>query len=221
MNPTASGQPLPANLSNTTLAILAGGRGSRMGMPKAHLELRGEPILAWMLKHLRWPGPTMLLTAPAVADPPGAQLFDLRVTDPVDDLGPMRGIASALENTSTEVIAVVTVDMPGITRDVLEWLLKSLAARPQLHGLMCSRLIEQREMIEPFPAVFRSSAKEIVLARLQAGELSVQRLCRQPNFASLASPAEWPASTWMNLNHPGELAAFEAANQNSGARDET
>ena len=61
---------MPAHLTqidsydDTTLAILAGGEGSRMGMPKAHLTLAGVPILDYLLDHFGWPGRTMLITAP-------------------------------------------------------------------------------------------------------------------------------------------------------------
>src|SRR6478609_398221 len=43
-----------------TLAILAGGRGSRMGKPKSHLRLHGRPILEYLLQRLAWPGPKLL-----------------------------------------------------------------------------------------------------------------------------------------------------------------
>jgi molybdopterin-guanine dinucleotide biosynthesis protein A len=51
--------------SETTLALLAGGLGKRMGTPKALLQIDGRPILEWILAELTWPGPTMLVTAPA------------------------------------------------------------------------------------------------------------------------------------------------------------
>ena len=44
------------SLSDVTLAILAGGAGSRMGMPKGQLILNGRPILEYLLDHLDWPG---------------------------------------------------------------------------------------------------------------------------------------------------------------------
>ena len=54
---------MTSSLSNVTLAILAGGEGSRMGKPKGHLEIAGKPILAYLLDQIGWPGPTMLVTA--------------------------------------------------------------------------------------------------------------------------------------------------------------
>ena len=45
---------------------------------------------------MQWPGPTLLVTAPAVAHPPAADLFDREAVDPVDGLGPLRGVLTAL-----------------------------------------------------------------------------------------------------------------------------
>ena len=77
---------------HATLVILAGGLGSRMGMPKAHLQVAGQPILSWMLKRIGWHGPTMLALTPAVSTAPGMELFDQCVVDPIDGLGPARGL---------------------------------------------------------------------------------------------------------------------------------
>jgi hypothetical protein len=46
----------PTQLSQTTLAILAGGGGTRMGRAKGLLEIRGKPILEYLLERFDWPG---------------------------------------------------------------------------------------------------------------------------------------------------------------------
>src|SRR5256885_5263746 len=104
-----------------TLALLAGGKGSRMGGPKGSLEVRGEPILEYLLDRFAWRGETMLVTAPGIARPRGAERFDREVVDPVAGLGPLRGVLTALENATTEIVVVATVDMPGVGREQLLW----------------------------------------------------------------------------------------------------
>src|SRR5581483_11371389 len=85
-----------------TLAILAGGRGSRMGRPKALLEIRGKPILTYLLDRLAWNGPKWLITAPGMQQPPGAQAFDRELVDPEEGAGPLRGVLTALEHLQTQ-----------------------------------------------------------------------------------------------------------------------
>jgi molybdopterin-guanine dinucleotide biosynthesis protein A len=198
------------DLSNVTLAILAGGRGDRMGLPKAWLELEQRPILDWLLTRMQWLGPTMLVTAPSAMHPPGCQLFDREVVDPSDGLGPLRGILTALTHLLTPTVAIVTVDMPGVAPAVLVWLVESLAVRPQCRGVMCRVSRGAPERIEPFPSVFRADAAGFIAKRVDSGRLSVQGLCSDQDFCALDAPAEWSTNTWANLNTPADVAAFEA-----------
>ncbi len=199
----------PIDLSRTTLAVLAGGIGKRMGLPKAWLRLERRPILDRLLKRLEWPGPTMLVSAPSVAHPPGHELFDREVFDPLDGFGPLRGLLTALENLSTPMVAVATVDMPGVATSSLAWLLESLADRPQYSGVMCRVGTSEGERVEPFPSAFRANATEAIARRLEAGRRSVQDLCSDKAFSALQVPADWPAEAWINLNTRADVTAFE------------
>ena len=80
---------------NTTLVVLAGGEGKRMGFAKSHLVLDGTPVLLRLLDQLAWPGPTLLVTARGREHPPGWKRFDRELTDCVDGEGPLRAIQTA------------------------------------------------------------------------------------------------------------------------------
>src|SRR6266550_4675032 len=105
---------MPFATADVTLAVIAGGLGTRMGVAKARLRVRGESILAWQLTQLGWKGPTMLVTAPATQNPPDADLFDRECVDAEENAGPLRGILTALENCDTLLVATVAVDMPRV-----------------------------------------------------------------------------------------------------------
>jgi molybdopterin-guanine dinucleotide biosynthesis protein A len=199
----------PIDGSSATLVILAGGQGGRMGIPKAWIQLARKPILEWLLDRMQWTGPTMLVSAPAVAHPPGSGLFDCEVVDPVDGLGPLRGLLTALEHLSTPLMGAITVDMPGVSPVVLAWLIEALARRPDHDGVMCHVNAAVAGHVEPFPSAFRSEAARSIAQSLDAGRRSVQDLHLHSGFLVLEAPPEWPASTWTNLNTPSELAAFE------------
>lgn len=192
-------------ISNVTLAVLAGGAGSRMGMPKGQLRIGDHPILEYLLDQLKWPGPTMLVTAPGREHPPGWERFDREVSDPVDGLGPLRGVLTALENTATPRIVVVTVDMPEIDREQIEHLLGS--TDPAELGAMYERKAPDR-VIEPFPLLVHSETQAIVRHRIDAGLLSVARLRDEPGFTTVPAPTEWDDRIWTNLNHPADLERF-------------
>jgi molybdopterin-guanine dinucleotide biosynthesis protein A len=191
-----------------TLALLAGGQGTRMGQPKADLKLGGQPILSWLLARFHWPGPTLLVTAPGRQHPPGCEEFDAEAIDPVADLGPLRGVLTALETVTTDLTLVTTVDMPGIDREQLDWLLAQMNARPGIAGLMTQRPIEGRQQIEPFPAIFRSAAAPLVRNHLEKGRRSVHRLTTEPAILAIEAQAEWDDRVWTNLNFPGDVDTF-------------
>src|ERR1700721_4778762 len=89
-------------MAAVTLAVLAGGEGRRMGLPKQNLEINGRPILEFLLNQFAWPGPTLLVTAPSRRHPPGAHLFYAEAVDAIENQGPLRGVLTALENASTD-----------------------------------------------------------------------------------------------------------------------
>lgn len=195
-------------LANVTLAVLAGGQGSRMGRPKGLLSVGGQPILGYLLDHLAWPGPTVLVTAPGRQHPPGWERFDSEAVDPVADEGPLRGLLTALQACATERLAVTTVDMPGLTRPQFEWLAGQLG---QSLGVMCDRLDGSERQVEPFPLVLRQSAIETVERRLATRRRSVHGLADEPGIMVRLAPADWPRRVWVNLNTPSDLAAFSAS----------
>jgi molybdopterin-guanine dinucleotide biosynthesis protein A len=143
-------------------------------------------------------------------------LFDSHAIDPVDGLGPLRGVLTALENARTSTVCVITIDMPGVTRESLRWLARGLNAAPMLQGVMCRVSSEGQEMSEPFPSALRTTASKLLDQRLQLGYRSMRSLCYGTSFASLVPPSDWPEETWLNLNHTEELAAFNAALKKSG-----
>src|SRR4051812_33054535 len=138
------------NEAEVTLAILAGGRGERMGKPKSLLRIGNQPILTYLLERFAWRGPTMLVTSPGREKPPGADGFDVEVVDPVEGMGPVRGVLTALENLTTEIVIVASVDMPLVGKEHLLWLMEQMQKRAKACGLMI-----EREAIEPFPSIFR------------------------------------------------------------------
>jgi molybdopterin-guanine dinucleotide biosynthesis protein A len=201
---------LPTDPATVTLAILAGGAGSRMGRAKGELRVGDRPILAHLLERLEWPGPTLLVTAPGRERPPACERFDREVSDPVAGEGPLRGVMTALDAAATDAVVLATVDMPGVTRDVLIHLLAAL--RPGMLGAMCERTTGDGPQIEPFPSAFRRAAAEVVRGQLGRRRRSVWSLSSDARFAVVPAPPSWPAAVWTNLNRPEDVAAFARAN---------
>ncbi len=200
-----------ASLADVTLAVIAGGMGTRMGKPKAWLQVGGQSILGWMLDRLQWPGPTLLVTAPSVPTPPDKKLFALHVKDSIDGQGPMRGVLTALQSSRTPLVATIAVDMPLVAKAQLEWLANQLLSSPASLAVMSEITDDGQQQIEPFPAAYRIEAATFLSSQLDSGQRSMQKLCRDPRFAALPAPADWPTEVWTNLNNPAEFEKFETA----------
>jgi len=192
--------------TTTTLAILAGGEGSRMGLPKGGLRVGDAPILAYLLDRWRWEGPTLLVTAPGREHPPAWERFTREVTDPVTNEGPLRGVITALRATDSDVLIVTTCDMPRVEARQLVWLEQAVLERPNA-GLI---MIERDEQLEPVPFAIRTDALPRLEEHFSAGGRSLHSLARFPSAVLIAAPADWPAEVWTNLNTPDDLAAFTA-----------
>jgi molybdopterin-guanine dinucleotide biosynthesis protein A len=196
--------------ASITLAVIAGGAGSRMGAPKAWLTIGGKPILAYLLDRWGWSGPTLLVTSPARKHPPAWERFDCEVLDSVPDEGPLRGLLTALEAATTEIVIAVTCDMPRIEREQMLWLGERLIEQPRAQGLMLAHAGAATNAIEPFPCALRKTATDILRQRLEGSDRSVYSLARSDDFSLSMIPADWPAVTWTNLNLPDDLDRFLA-----------
>jgi molybdopterin-guanine dinucleotide biosynthesis protein A len=198
--------------AHTTLAVLAGGEGRRMGGPKGDLAIDGRAILERLLDRLSWPGPTLLVTAPGREHPPGWQRFSNEVSDPVAGEGPLRGLLTALEHASTNELVVLAVDMPNVTPAPLAWLAARLRENPAAAAVMVQRPERASSQIEPLPAAFRAVAAEgIVRARLRDRKLALHGLTEEHQVLVVPAPSDWPADFWANLNTPSDFAAYQVA----------
>lgn len=194
----------PPDLSRITLAMLAGGAGTRMGRAKSLLSVDGRAILQYLHERVGWPGPTMLITSPGRERPPGADRFDIEVRDEVENQGPLRGVYTALTHATTSVVIVTGVDMVAIERDDLAWFTAELAARPGAAGVMGSR----NGSIEPLPCALRPAlALGVVSDHLAAGRRSLHGLAKSGEI-KLAAADALPERVWLNLNTPADWERF-------------
>ena len=202
--------PNGPDLSNVTLAVLAGGEGSRMGRPKAELQVAGFPILGHLLRRFDWPGPTLLVTAPGRERPPGYEMFAREAVDPSFGQGPLRGILTAIENALTPSLVAVAVDMPLVERDQVMWLASELRRRPEALAVMTFQRNGDAAQLQPFPSAFRAEAATPVRRLLESNRRSLHAMLDCPGVVAVDAPAEWDARTWTNLNSPGDLDAVDA-----------
>jgi molybdopterin-guanine dinucleotide biosynthesis protein A len=191
---------------DVTLAILAGGEGSRMGYPKGELRLGGRPILPVLLERFAWEGPTLLVTAPGREHPTGWERFTREVSDPVGGQGPLRGVLTALQNSGTGVTVVAAVDMPRVGPEQLRWVARVLRERSGAEGLM----LRHEGQVQPLPAAFRTTAAALVRRALESNRCSLHGLMSYPSVVATDAPRKWGQEIWTNLNSPDDLTGLDS-----------
>jgi molybdenum cofactor guanylyltransferase len=193
-----------------TGVLLAGGSSSRMGTDKAGLVLPGEPAGAPLARRVA----NLLRQACGevlVASGDGRRLDWLglpQVADEMPGAGPLAGIVAGLAGASTDLVAVVAVDMPFASPAVLRLLAK------QWHGQ--DAVVPRSEAgLEPLHAIYVRSAEPLLRKALESGERSVRRALGRMDVL-VVQPDEWRAAdpsgrfAW-NVNTPEDLASLPPA----------
>ena len=202
----------------TAAIVLAGGRSTRMGEPKALLEWHGSTLVrrAVGLVARVVDGPVVVVRAAGQALPalpPGTEL----VEDAREARGPLEGIAAGLSaiGDRAEIVFVTGVDAPLLHPALVAHVIASLGpqddvALPEAHGFA-----------HPLAAAYRAATVAPLIDELLAedslGTRPLMRRCRVRRLdegALLADRAiaglDPELRSLENLNDPAEYAAAHA-----------
>jgi len=101
--------------------ILAGGKSSRMGTDKGLQLLCGKPLIGYAIEALSGICSNILISSSSDA----YHSFGYQVVaDEFPGIGPMGGIYSALRQSKTEKNLVLSCDLPFVTTELLDFILK-------------------------------------------------------------------------------------------------
>ncbi|MGH3670496.1 MAG: molybdenum cofactor guanylyltransferase, partial [Pseudonocardiaceae bacterium] len=148
--------------------VLAGGRSSRMGTPKAALEWHGSTLLRRTLGVLARSieGPLVVVRAPG-QPLPGMPPHVAVVEDPEEGLGPLQGIAAGLAALAGRADAafICSTDLPFLHPAFVRRVLTALT------GEVDVVLPIARGYPQPLAAVYRVTLDPLVAALVAAADL--------------------------------------------------
>lgn len=184
--PSPSLQPSPG--FPCTAAILAGGRGRRLGgVDKCAILIGGRSMLDRQIALVRQLTPSLFVVARDTSAHAGSGVPV--IADETPGAGPLGGIATALAHSDQPYTLVVACDMPFLTLPFLQRLVE------RADGVDMA-LAQTEDGYQPLCAVYARDILPKVRARLQAGRLDVVGLVRELRTAVIG---------------PEELAAFDPA----------
>jgi molybdopterin-guanine dinucleotide biosynthesis protein A len=150
------------HVSDTAAVVLAGGKSSRMGQPKALLPFGDAPLVVHIVEKLR-----SLFDEIVVVAAPGQELPPLAAMlarDEVANLGPVAGIVHGLRAVRAELAFVTSCDAAFLDMRLVEHLLRQAAhhdvAVPYLQG-----------RYQPLHAVYRRTVLPLLETQLARNEL--------------------------------------------------
>lgn len=189
----------PGTRPMATAIIMAGGRSSRMGTDKSLLPVDGQPIIGSICERLAKRFDQILISA---NEPEKLAFLGLEVIpDRIPGQGPLMGIASAMEASSSELNFVVACDIPRMHIALVEEML----AEADRSGADVVVPMTGSEKYEPLFAVYRKSALEAINKVLSSGGRRISdifALCRV-KYIRLSD-----ADRLRNLNTPAEYEEF-------------
>ncbi|UBU09207.1 molybdenum cofactor guanylyltransferase [Nonomuraea gerenzanensis] len=194
--------------------VLAGGRSTRMGRPKAWLEWHGSTLLyrATAVLARTVDGPVVVVAAPGQELPPLPQGVSV-AEDPVEGLGPMQGLAVGLAAVAdrAETAFVCSTDMPFLHPAFVRRVLRALTPGTDV------ALPVARGFRQPLAAGYRTALAGLVAGLLAEGDLrpgmlfkhcEVGRLSDEELLADRELARHDPElESVVNVNSPDDYAA--------------
>jgi molybdopterin-guanine dinucleotide biosynthesis protein A len=150
------------HVTGETAIVLAGGRSSRMGTPKALLLFDNTPLIVHIVSTVR-----SLFTDIVVVAAPGQDLPSMPVTlvrDEVAYQGPVGGIYYGLEAARGDVAFVTACDSAFLNPRLISHLVAQMSEHDAVVPYWQGRF-------QPLHAVYRRSVLPLLQAQLARGEL--------------------------------------------------
>lgn len=184
---------------NITGIILAGGKSTRMGTDKGFLLLNEKPFTQYSIEALQPLVSEILI----ISDNPDYDIFGFkRISDITKNAGPVAGICSGLEASSTEYNLILSCDIPLITSDILIKLMEVIDDTSEVIQ------IESNGKSMPLIALYKKQCKEIFGKLLKADERRLRVAVNACQSKNIALGLENDIFT-MNVNTQTELKAIE------------
>lgn len=187
--------------------LLSGGKSSRMGMPKALLEIEGKTLLETVAEAGReFEEKILSVNDPLIPTPEGF----VRCADVYPHCGPMAGIHAALSMTHCDALVTAPCDAPYYSSELARYLLSQF--EPELDALV---LVDQDGRAQPLTGVYSKSCLPLLEDHLKTNRLKIMWMLEEMKLKRIALPEHIAQKVFRNLNTKEEYERFQDAGRGS------
>ena len=188
--------------NNASAVILAGGKSSRMGRPKALLPFDGEPLIVHAVRRLESLFSEIIVVAAAEQELP--PLPARLVRDQVAYQGPVAGIYYGLQEARGAIGFVISCDVPFLNLRFISYLLSQISDYDVVVPYW-------EERFQPLFAVYRREVAPLLKDQLERGELRPISLYKKVRTREVAPDEirrfDPEGLSFLNMNTPEDYQA--------------
>ena len=182
---------------NFRLAILCGGKSSRMGSDKAQLRVHNQPLFIYQVNRLKE------LSLPIHLSVNQNQKFETDLPQIVDvnsEIGPMGAMKSVLQYDNNSNWLLLPVDMPNVSMSLLETIVKECSYTNR--SVFCS----VDDFVQPFPCVLTPAMLPELQSQVNRRHYKLLNII--DSEVSMVVDHSSRAMEFVNLNTEAEFADF-------------
>ena len=184
---------------NITGIILAGGKSSRMGSDKGFVMYKNKAFIQHIIEAIQ----PLVNEIIIVSNNPDYDIFKLkRVTDLIENAGPLAGVYTGLHYTTTENNLVVSCDVPLINTETLKKLTENIDGSKDVVQL------ESQGKSMPLIATYKKQITPVFHTLLNEGERRLRVAVNQLKVKTITLDKNQEKFT-TNINTPSNLKAID------------
>ncbi len=168
-------------MAKITIAVMAGGKSTRLGSDKAELTWKGKSFLNHICYEAKLTGLDVIVVGRE--SPVDWKSGDIAfIPDMYPNIGPIGGLITAIEHLGDSAILLLPVDCPLIKSEHINWLIE------QYHSDNLGMIVRTDNGIEPLFSIYNQSCKSLIQDSISNGMRSLQKVISVGDFNVVEAP---------------------------------
>jgi molybdopterin-guanine dinucleotide biosynthesis protein A len=174
-----------------TAIILAGGKSQRMQTDKGLLSLNGKTFIKHICDALQpIVGSNILIVS---SNKEYDALGFTRVEDIIENKGPVGGLYTALKASKTKVNLVLSVDVPLVSTELLQWLIQN---HDEIYMVTQTK---SGDKTSPLIGVYDRSMRIVFGEHMAGNQLKLRKVIEDVKHQNIEVPEKW-SNQLQNIN---------------------